>query len=436
MAVLANNQKRVLLNFQDKILYKNEYTMLYIFIMLFVVFSFNIVPKDIMLLLIISIFSLSSMKNSLFMFLFFSVWENVAVFSFGITLNLVFQVIFSIKIIMNSIKGNYLNKYKYKYLDIIMLSVIVFYGIMNYVIGTGSLSGIGISLNVLIVIYASKLYMDEKNSYVFWKLAFYILMLSTIFAIIYGMVNKTSPDRWIRGIGYVPQIYGTIGTARIGMFICASLIYPVFYLKNKPTKIVLSVILSILALMTLSITTFICFLAFWTIVFVFKEKHTLERNIKIMLFFTLLIVAIILLWPQIKEISFIKPIMVRIEGTIESLLSGDMEGATSSRFTLAKVYMSDYKDLPLINKLIGSFYINRTSFTTTGHYSHNSFIDVLLYSGLFGIILFAIAIFKNVSYYRKRQEFLSVLLLKVTFVITGLSVSMLSSTYWFIWLIL
>ena len=98
--------------------------------------------------------------------------------------------------------------------------------------------------------------------------------------------------------------------------------------------------------------------------------------------------------------------------------------------------MSDYKDLPLINKLIGSFYINRTSFTTTGHYSHNSFIDVLLYSGLFGIILFAIAIFKNVSYYRKRQEFLSVLLLKVTFVITGLSVSMLSSTYWFIWLIL
>ena len=125
MAVLANNQKRVLLNFQDKILSKNESTMLYIFIMLFVVFSFNIVPKDIMLLLIISIFSLSSMKNSLFMFLFFSVWENVAVFSFGITLNLVFQVIFFIKIIMNLIKGNYLKKYRY--LDIIMLSVIMFW---------------------------------------------------------------------------------------------------------------------------------------------------------------------------------------------------------------------------------------------------------------------------------------------------------------------
>ena len=98
--------------------------------------------------------------------------------------------------------------------------------------------------------------------------------------------------------------------------------------------------------------------------------------------------------------------------------------------------MSDYKGLPLINKLIGSFYINRTSFTTTGQYSHNSFIDVLLYSGIFGIILFVTAIFKNVSCYRKRQEFLSVLLLKIIFIITGLSVSMLSSTYWFIWLIL
>ncbi len=64
-----------------------------------------------------------------------------------------------------------------------------------------------------------------------------------------------------------------IETARIGMYIVASLIYPVFYVEKKVIKVGLLLLLSMLAFMTLSITTLICLLAFWAIVLIFNKKQ-------------------------------------------------------------------------------------------------------------------------------------------------------------------
>lgn len=249
---------------------QKELQKLIIYFSLFFIFSLNIVPKDIVFLLLIFVFTSSSLKNSLLMFLFFSLWENVMVFSFDISLNLILQVILGIKILLKSFFGSSSNRFSLSELSILIL--VFLYGILNFFIGTGTLAGIGIGVNFLIAIYSFKLYKSQKKPYDFWKYIFLVLFISTLISSLYGTINNTAINRWIRGTGYITQIYGTLGTTRMGMFIVVSLIYPVFYMKNKTLKVTFSVILSALALMTVSLTTLICLLVFWTIVLIYKKK--------------------------------------------------------------------------------------------------------------------------------------------------------------------
>ncbi len=81
-------------------------------------------------------------------------------FLFGITLNFVLQVILYAKIVVNSFNKTRILRYIYS--DLVILILVLFYGIMNFLIGTDDLSGIGIGFNVLIDIYATELYKDKK----------------------------------------------------------------------------------------------------------------------------------------------------------------------------------------------------------------------------------------------------------------------------------
>src|SRR5690606_33980244 len=139
---------------------------------------------------------------------------------------------------------------------------------------------ISISFNVFIAMYAFSIYSNKEESTKFWEATFCTLMISTLIATFYGIINDTTLDRWVKGMGYARQLYGTVGTARIGMFLCTSLIYPVFYVKNRFVKIVLSLVLSILALMTLSVTTLICLIIFWMFVILFKDIGNFKKNVK------------------------------------------------------------------------------------------------------------------------------------------------------------
>ncbi|NMB44252.1 MAG: hypothetical protein GX995_09010 [Clostridiales bacterium] len=417
----------------EDFLTSREKAYLSFFILLFFVLIFDIVPRDIILTMITIVFTISSLKSSSIMYMFFSLWENVAVSTFGLTLNVALKIVLCIKILANLMKVK--PNISLKYLDVLVLLVVGYYGIMNVIVGTGDFSGIEIGCNVLIAIYLFNIYKDKKEYLMFWKKIFLILMLSTLLSVLYGIINNTSLNRWISGMGYIPQIYGTIGTARIGMFLCASLIYPVFYSTNRLIKIMLSILLSGLALMTLSITTTICLLLFWTVVLAFKEKKG-HIGLRVPVAIIFILITIILLGPKIKEISLVKPIIIRIENIIKAFKAGDMHVATSSRFTLLNKYISDFKELPVINKVFGSFYVNRVTFSPTGQYAHNSYVDILLYSGIIGLVSFILVLVKKIRFHRNKSEFLPIMLLKLIFLITGLSVSMLTSTFWFLWLIL
>ncbi|NLK28675.1 MAG: hypothetical protein GX306_10095, partial [Clostridiales bacterium] len=138
--------------------------------------------------------------------------------------------------------------------------------------------------------------------------------------------------------------------------------------------------------------------------------------------------------------SIIKPIVIRIDVVIEGLKSGDMSAATSSRSYLADIYLNDFENYSLFGKLFGSFYSNRfraiMGISGLDNYAHNSFIDILLYTGILGIISLFAWIVMKVRFLKGREEFLPVVLLKLIFLLTGFSVSMLTNCYWFTWMIL
>ena len=423
----------------SELLSKKEKFILILYICLYIIYSISVIPRDILLAIIAIVFLVAPLKGTLIMYLFFTIWENVTIFSFGITLSLVLQIIMAIKIII------YLTLSKktifYKVSDIVILVLCFFYGAMDYLIGTGGLSGFSLAINVLIVLYAYSIYRNDNQSFEFWKTVCFILMISTIIAIVYGIFNDTSLDRWITGMGYVKQLYGTIGTARMGMFLCASLIYPVFYLDKKIPRLILCVILSLCALLTFSITTLICLMVFWGAIILFKDKKNITNKIVALFIFFVGLIIIIILWDRIKEIDIIRPMAIRVESMITAFKGGDMGSATSSRSYLAKIYFQDFQQYSLFNQIFGSFYINRFEVITgfgwdVSNYAHNSFIDLLLYSGVFGLIIFFIKTGARIKNLKGKKEFLPVLLLKSIFLLTGLSVSMLTSSYWLVWMII
>ena len=158
----GNSKKRAnFFNIFNQFITNKETSQLNIYITLFLFFSLSIYQRH-HFGIIANILYDFYIKSSLLMFLLFSLWENVTVFSFGITLNLILQVLFCIKILANSFNGA--KTLKYRCLDIIILISVLFYGVMNFLVGTRNLSGIGIGINVLIVIYATKLY-NDKNQY-------------------------------------------------------------------------------------------------------------------------------------------------------------------------------------------------------------------------------------------------------------------------------
>jgi len=428
----------IIMDAYNQFLSRKEIYTLIMYVCLFIIYSLRIVPKDIILGLVTVIFSISSLNCSLLMYLFFTLWEDVTVFSFGITLSMVLQLIMLGKMIIYYLSSR--NAMFYKFSDIAVCAFGFFYGVMDFIIGTGGLSGISVAIDLFIVNYAFNIYRHKDQSDKFWKAVFFTIMVSTFIAVIYGLINSTSFDRWIVGLGSVKQLYGTVGTARVGMYLCASLIYPIFYLKKGILKIALCVLLCLAVFMTYSITALICLGIFWTIVILFKNKNNLGKLLKKFGVISILIVFIVLFWRSISETSVIKPFVLRFNIMMEGLKVGDMSTATSSRSYLAEMYLDDFKGYSLFNKLFGSFYTNRfkaiTGILGVTNYSHNSYIDIMLYVGIIGIILFFVWILMKIRTLKGREEFLPVVLLKIIFLLTGFSVSMLTNCYWLTWIIL
>ena len=394
----------------------------YLYVGVFALFSLNIFPTNLLMALAVAIFLFSPLENTTYIYIFSLPWMYVAKFSFGLTLSLIQSVLFFIKLLLDK-------KYmKFSAYEQVYLLFLIFYGVLN-VLNFHTLTGISFVLYFSIsCFFISKYFLNDSTRKLFWELALYSVVLSNSFAAIYGYTNNTAHMRWISGMGYVSQLYGTMGTTRFGIYLCIGLLYGLFCLDKKWLKITVLVVLSAGVLATVSITAIALMIGMYVFYYI-TEKASIK---KIGTFFLIAVIIgiIIIFWQNISQIQLIKPIALRVETIVNEAISGDIGAATTGRSELYDQYIDRYNNSSLLNRIFGFSRLIPEGIK----YSHNSFVDMMNYFGIFGIILTSILQLKRLSDYRHYSDFKMYILLKITILLPAATVSIFSAQFWQIWL--
>ena len=131
-------------------------------------------------------------------------------------------------------------------------------------------------------------------------------------------------------MGYVTQLYGTMGTSRFGLYLALSLLYPLYYVDNKITKLILSVLVAISILETVSMTA-LALLIFILGYYVLTTGRMSVRKARIFIVVGLAVALVIIFWEQIGNIDALRPMYIRTNLIISQLKAGDLNTATSGR---------------------------------------------------------------------------------------------------------
>ncbi len=394
----------------------------FLYVGVFAIVALGILPKDLLLVAALLIFMTSKKHEMTYIYIFSLPWMSVAVFSFGPSLSLIQSIVYVIKIVLVQ-KTIKMDVYEFVYLAFLAIS-----GAINFIYFR-SLTGISFVFYFLIaneIVHDNLMKVD--NSSHFWRVALYSILISCLFASIYGITHATTIQRWIRGLGYASQFSGTMGTTRFGIYLCICTLFALYYIENKWAKVTVAVILAIGVIATVSMTAFILLLFIYLFYYLTQGKLSGKKNGIIVT--TIIIIGLIFLfWDKISEIPTIKPLATRIELITQQMEEGDINAATSGRSGLTDTYLNQYMELNIVGKTFGTY--NLSSQGTT--HSHNSYIDMLLYGGAFGILLGIGLQIKRIIQYANKIEFKMYLIFKLIIIVAAATVSIFTAQYWQIW---
>lgn len=401
---------------------------LYVYILVYLIYAFTTGLEDPLLALSMGIFIFAPLLPSFLMFVFFLLWEDVTVFSFGLTTIMIMQIIMVAKImIANKLYVNKRSKLQSKLYSIqILLTIYVcIMGILSFIVGDG-LTGLGLVFKLLISFYIISFVNSDQGFETLLKSILHVLMISSVIATVYGMFHDTSLDRWIAELGdTVNQLYGTVGTTRMGFFYLISLTFFLFYIKNPLARYLGIVSFCILIIMTISLTAIILALMVF-LIYIFSLGKINKSLIGVAVFL-LIGLASFPLWSQLE---FVKPVVFRATDALYSLGHGDVNTAVTGRQELGETYMMEWSESSVLNKIWGNA---KTSRSVTGEFrfSHNTYIDMLFYFGVIGVMIFAIVLLVKLKLLRYKPYFFPLLTMKLIYIVGSATVSIMTSAYYF-----
>ncbi len=386
--------------------------------------SLRIIPQNIAVAFMVIIFFLSPLDVMPYLYCFSLPWTYVAKFSFGLTLSLMQSIVYIGK------KSTMRHQFKIALYEFIIVTYLLLSGITGFIINK-SFTEISFVIYFLIVCDMKREFFHDKdirNDFINKMLL--SILISVIMAIIYGVMYNTAHSRWIGNLGYYSnQLSGTMGTSRFGMYLCISLLYPLYHIENRRWKVIICCFLSIAVVSTISLTAVALLLMVYTVYFLSKMKNI--RKAFAVLFMMLLMFSIFYyFWTPISNISLLKPVISRVNFTYTRMQMGDLDNATSGRSTLMDNYLTLYSEQPIINKLLGSHSIRGDS----AQYSHNSYLDMLNCFGIVGCILILFLQLRRIIEYFKYEERNELLLLKAIVLLGAASVSIFTAQYWQVFL--
>ena len=391
-----------------------------IYFLIFFVHALRIIPDNITIGVALLTFLFAPIDAMTYMLLFFLPWSTKTTFSFGISLSLLQSVIYSVKAIMD-------NRIWLRKTDAIYGIIFAIYGGFAFFNDHYSLTGFSIVATYICATYIYRVYATDSEKVAdFWRIAFFCILVSTILACLYGLIAGTNSSRWVGGsVGYAYVLYGTLGTTRFGIYLCISLIFPLYYMKASLLKYFLVIMLSVAAFSTVSLTVVII----WVLEIIYYIALS-KKNIKSVALIVLVLTILISCWPRISQIDVIKPVIMRVEKTMESIDTGDFDKATSGRENLATTYLDRYKKASYFQRIAGLATLSRYA----NQYSHNTYIDMITYWGIIGAIVVVIMQIQHFHRYFRTNSFQQVFLAKLIMFISASTVSMFSLQYWIMWL--
>ena len=402
---------------------KASYGYVHGFLFLFFIFALRIVPDDIILFFAIGLFCIAPMNQSIMMYIFSFVWCLEAVFSFGITFSLIISVLFVLKCTLITQK---IFMYKYEFLFLLLFLVL---GGFNYFL-YGTLTGISICVYFYAscIIFHMMMSKSNEEAEVFFKTILFMILIGVFEGTVYGYIDGTSVLRWIPGFGYVNQLYGTLGTSRFTLYGCIALLYPLYFMKKNISKWIVFTIISVIILLSISLTAIVLYVG--VIAYYLISNMNLKRvPRKGVITFFCTIGVIILIVSQLSNIPFMEPIMLRVEEMVTSIIEGNMNDATTGRTELTDAYVTMFKEGSFFQKVFGKAWLGYDELI--GKYSHNSYLDILNYSGVVGLLSILFVQLKRLKHYYKTNNFKVMLIVKLILLIGATTVSTFSAQYWF-----
>lgn len=421
-----------------------EYKFIFIMCIISLFYNFNSIVNLLIVLTIMYLVSVASLNKSILIYLAFTLWENVFPLKIG-SLGLLIELVIVFKIIIIFLKQGYVKKIKVRYIVLfIFISVYACADLLYY----KSISGIGVMLDILIVIQIS--YIIEEKYSMFWNDVFNIYIISCFFACIYGLLHKAFLPRWIAGIGEVVQFYGTIGTSRMAMFINIAILFTLSGNYSKRNKVLLLIFFYVMLFSTVSMAgiavNIVIILLYYlndilqSISVCFKRRSINKTLLKVT-FTILILVGITMSIVSIREkIPVFNNILTRVENVLKDFSEGDIYSATSGRDSIGDVYINEFEKLEPINKIIGTGSIIPVRYVQSkigyDKYSHNTFIDMLFWGGYLSIVLFIMYLMINLWGQRKKKYFKKIFLMKLILLTNALNVSILNAVYFYIWILI
>ena len=422
------------INNTDTFIEKNK-RLTYILGFIFLFFNYNISLNYIITGIVSLLVLLVPLNYSIMIYLFLFPWELSLALPKSGALNTLVALIVVFKILLKAFKGQKIGLTKVNILLIPFISIYTFKDLLIY----NSKAGFGILMDIIILIYVYKL--KKENNDIFWETVFNIYIISTLFACGYGILHNTFNDRWITGIGYVPQFYGTLGTSRMAMVINIAILFTLVLKFDKIRKFLTLSFLYIMLFMTISMAGFgtnIGALLYYFFVIYPAREGRLKYSKKYLLRFVqaiLLFILIILLLFLLKDrIGIIDVMFTRVNVVINRLLTGETDRALSGRVDIYSNYIQVFNSLTAFEKIFGLGCFSPYEALGFSRYSHNSFIDLLFLGGYFLLFCFIFLVIYLILKEGKTKYFKVILLMKIILIINGLNVSMLTAGFWYFWL--
>lgn len=416
----------------EKVFQKNEEIIIYLIMILCIVTnifpSLALIAPLLIAMLFIVLFCYFGWDTCCVTYFGLTVWDNRLYLLGEIPLITVLKLLLVVKIILK-IKNE---KIKLKMTDVLAIMILGLYAVISVIIEQ-RFSGISMLLDMIIILpvinIANRNIEDVLSTY--FRKFFFVILLSTVACLIVGyyeyFTGISSETAYIFG-QYYKRFQGVIGIDRLCMLVLMALIYPLYYIKNNYRKILLILFLIASVFLTISMTAILCLAIYMVVYFMFQYKG--NNKGKIIISVCVIVAYLIYIWNFGSQIGFINTMLLRVQKVVGLLLAGDYTKATSGRVDIIEQYMKVFNEMSIFNKCFGSGIVNQYFLGGFLNYSHNSYVDALLYFGVSGCIVILLRVLRSIKEIRNKLLREQIFLMKIAVVFTGISVSALSADYW------